>query len=1224
MNPFAGMRVSLGRGIRVVWGILAGSVLPQALSAASLGGEPLQPREGRLPARLFERLSAAATDIDFHLQFPPDAPFDLLTDQTSGAGVAIGDADGDGLPDIFVTRYDLGNRLYRNLGGWRFEDVSERAGVSGMGAWCGGAAFADIDNDGDLDLYVCAYDAPNLLYLNRGDGRFDERAAAFGLDYSGASVMMAFADYDRDGDLDGYLTTHRLKKGGRHLLPKSTREAVERGILEIGQGRAAVRPEYSELFALMDKGGGRRELIIAGQQDVLFRNEGAGQFRAVNEEAGIRGAGIGLAAAWWDYNDDGWPDLYVSNDYKGADQLYRNNGDGTFAESARTALPHIPWFSMGSDSADINNDGRMDFLASDMSGSSHFSQKMGMGNMAKNRWFLLRSNPRQYMRNAVFVATGTERLWEAAALTGLANTDWTWSPKFGDFDLDGRVDLFVSNGMSRDFMNSDLAAAVRAREDWKWRTTPILEQPNLAFRNLGGLSFQSVGAAWGLDQKAASYGAALADLDRDGDLDLAVVDFGQALSLYRNNGTAGAGLLIRLVGQASNRWGIGAKVAAQAGSLTVARVLTAAQGFMSANEPLVHLGFPEARAIDRLEVRWPSGVQQTFHDVQPGQLLKIREAGAVPPSRSPKKETPWFVERTPKWNWKHRERPFDDYLQQPLLPSRQSRLGPGMAAGDVDGDGDEDLFLGGAAGQSGSLALKQPAGWNLITAPFAPDTESEDMGALFFDADSDGDPDLYVVSGGAESKPGSERLKDRLYRNDGRGNFQKTAGVLPGLAVSGSVVSASDFDRDGDLDLFVGGRSTPGRYPLAEPNQLLRNDGGRFAAVADRLASGLRHSGLVTAAIWSDIDSDGWNDLLVAHEWGAIRVFRNRQGRLADETEASGLASRLGWWNGIVSGDFDRDGDMDYLASNRGRNTKYHGNSRHPCVLYYGDVDGSGVPHIVEAKFEGDVCYPERGRSCSAAAMPSLAGRFPTFRKFALASLSEIYPKPQLAGALKLEVNTLDSVLLRNDGSGRFAVEPLPPLAQIAPGFGLAAGEFDGDGWLDCVLAQNDFSPQPETGRMGGGQSLALQGGTGRLPEAVWPAASGLSVTGDAKSAVCSDANQDGLPDVWIAQNNGPVKLFLNQNALRNRFLAVRLQGRTGNPNAVGARVTVHCKDAKPQTQEVNAGAGYLSQSTPALFFGMGANAELKAVEIRWPDGSHSRHARLPAAGGTLQIAQPK
>ncbi|MEM7384885.1 MAG: VCBS repeat-containing protein [Verrucomicrobiota bacterium] len=495
---------------------------------------PLAARTAASGEKQFTRIPGEASGIDLVHLFPDGAPFELMIDQYSGSGVAVGDIDNDGLPDLYLTNYDQGNRLYRNLGDWRFADVTEAAGVGGMQRWGAGTTFADIDNDGDLDLYVCVFNAPNLLYINDGTGAFIESASTFGLDHTGASVMMSFADYDNDGDLDGYLVTHRSPLQGRHRLPKSSKEAFDRGILRIdsssGQRQAVVTDAYRDLFKLVSRRGGRTQLITAGERDLLFRNEG-GTFVNVSDSAGISGHWIGLAATWWDADRDGDPDLYVSNDYKGPDQFFRNNGDGTFTDRTRETFPHTPWLSMGTDFADINNDGDFDFVATDMAGTNHYKQKMGMGNMTKDRWFLEEADPQQYMRNAVYLNSGTERFMEVAFLTGLANSDWTWSAKFGDFDNDGWSDLFFTNGMSRDFMNSDLGKKFKGVRNEKWKDLPILKQPNLVFRNQGAeaLAFESKGTDWGLDQVAASYGAALADLDRDGDLDLIHTNFDEAV-----------------------------------------------------------------------------------------------------------------------------------------------------------------------------------------------------------------------------------------------------------------------------------------------------------------------------------------------------------------------------------------------------------------------------------------------------------------------------------------------------------------------------------------------------------------------------------------------------------------------------------------------------------------------------------------------------------------------
>ncbi len=1189
------------------------------------------PLADRLPAAgrtLFHRVPSSRSGLDFRLQFPQKAPFDLLTDQTSGTGVAIGDVDGDQRPDLFFTTYNQGNRLYRNLGSWKFEDITQEAGVAGEGRWCGGANFVDIDNDGDLDLYVCVYGASNLLYVNRGKGVFDERARSHGLDFVGASVMMSFADYDRDGDLDGYLVTHRRKRRPLHLLPKSTQEAVGRGILKIDSKarRAEVAEPYQEYFQLMDKGNGRLELVIAGERDRLFQNDGEGRFKEVSDAAGIVGFEIGLAASWWDYNNDAWPDLYVSNDYKGGDRLYRNNQDGTFTETTRRVLPHTPWFSMGSDRADINNDGLIDFLASDMSGRDHLSQKMGMGEMGKNRWFLERADPRQYMRNALYLNTGGERMFEIAHQAGLANTDWTWSPKFGDLDMDGYVDLFVSNGMSRDFMNSDLAAAIESRDDAMWRQTPVLKQANFAFRNRGDLTFEPVATHWGLGLMAASYGAALSDLDRDGDLDLVVANFNDEASLYQNLSATGQALLVQLVGRSSNRWGIGAKVTVlldQGEQLT--RVLRSAQGFMSSNEPLLHFGIPTGTQIERVRVEWPSGIVQRLEEVVADQWWVIREpdSGGVDGPGAPSSE-PWFAETPRPFQWDHRERFYDDYQKQPLLPGKQSQAGPGVAVADVDGDGDEDLFVGGAAGQGGVLWVQREGAWKPIESPFAVDSMSEDMGVVFFDADGDRDLDLYVVSGGVEAAVGSRLYRDRLYLNQGSLRFQRAPeGSLPLKFLSGSCVVAGDYDRDGDLDLFVGGRTIPGQYPLAAPNQLLRNDGGRFVDVSETVP-GLGDSGIVTSALWTDPDGDGWLDLMVAHHWGAIALFGNRQGRLGDVSERVGLSGRRGWWNGISGTDWDQDGDMDYLVSNLGRNTKYHGNPEHPSVIYYGDVDGSGVSRIVEAKFEGEIVYPERGKSCSTAAIPSLNSKFKSFKRFAMASLPEIYSPRQLQQALRLEVNHLDSVLLRND-SGRFRMESLPALIQVAPGFGWGVGDFNLDGWDDAFLAQNDFSPQPETGRMDGGMSLVLAGAKGGALRTVWPDASGVKIGGDAKSVAVVDLNADGIPDLVVTQNSGALRCLTNQfDEDSQSLIRIRLKGPPGNPTGIGSRIRLKQGGGRIRTREIYGGSGYLGQSSATVVFALHEPiTEGNGIEVRWHDGRLSQ-VKVPAVGShRIEVPYP-
>ena len=1088
-----------------------------------------------------------------------------------------------------------------------------------------GATFADLDNDGDLDLYVCGYDSPNRLYENRGDGTFIERAGQAGLDFKGASVMMAFADYDRDGDLDGYLLTNRY-------IP-ATGQIVEAELVR-REGHLVIPDELAELVGIMVKPDGREKVIKIGQGDLLYRNNGDGTFSEVTEEAGIEGGDMGLGVVWWDYNHDGWPDIYVSNDFYGADKLYKNNGDGSFTDVIEESVPHTPWFSMGADVADINNDGLLDLMASDMAATTHYKAKANMGEMDEQSWFLTSARPPQYMVNSVYLNSGTSRFFEVSRLYGVGNTDWTWSVKFADFDNDGWVDLYVTNGMTRNWFNSDMRArlytlgGLKTKEGGRlFLEAPPLAEGNLAFRNLQGSHFEKEEESWGLGHLGVSFGAAVGDLDGDGDLDLVVNNFEEPVSVYRNRSSKGNLLQIRLLGTASNSYGIGSQIRVNSGGGTQIRYLTPARGFASSDDPRVHIGLGEDEIIDQLTVEWPSGRRQTLTALPANRLYRITEPSELGSDRTGEHEQePIFTRVGAPPELAHRENPYDDFADQRLFPNKMSQLGPGLAWGRIGEDGKEALYIGGASGQEGRILWAERIDAELPVegqSPFWEDALSEDMGALFFDADGDGDLDLYVVSGGVDRWAFDKALGDRLYLNAGDGSFvESAAAVLPRNSTSGSCVVGGDFDLDRDVDLFVGGRYVPRRYPLSPVSRLLRNEGGKFEDVTEELAPRLRTTGLVTGALWSDVDGDGWVDLLVTHEWGPVKLYRNLEGKaLRDDTERAGLAERLGWWNGIVGGDVDHDGDIDYAVMNFGLNTKYHASFEQPALLYYGDFGPYTGLRLVEASYEDESLFPVRGKSCSTEAMPHLSLNFDTFHKFASATLSQIYAPRDLRGAQRFEVNTLESGILLNDGSGSFTFEPLPRIAQAAPGFGAVLAEIDGDGNPDLYMVQNFFGPQPETGRMDGGLSLLLRGeGDGKF-EPVWPNESGLVVPGDATALAATDLNGDGWVDFAIATNDGPMHFFQNNGSEQNRSFTVRLRGKTGNSSAAGARVTAELVDGSAQTAEIYAGNGYLSQSTDTLFFGLGESGEVSRVTVRWPDGQETIH-RIEAGSASVLLVQ--
>lgn len=1197
-------------------------VVAEHLGGGEIQVSELQPRsEGN--ATLFSPLSLGSTGIDFQIDVNTEHERRRLYEIAfAGAGIAVADYDADGRPDIFMSRHDGADALYRQVGDLEFVDVSRDAGLGDRSEWSSGATFADVNNDGLTDLYVCYYDSPNALYINNGDGTFSDQAAAYGLNHQGASVMAAFADYDRDGDLDMYLLTSQLAANTEVEQQIRITKVLGAG----GRAVPKVPDESLEYTDFVERPNGQFVRIASGQQDILFKNEN-GRFQPVD----FRGTGnsasnesdnhMGMGVVWWDYDGDQWPDIYVANDLFGPDRLYRNNRDGTFTDVVATALPHTPWYSMGVDFADINNDGKFDLMATDMAASSHYEEKVGMGDMAKLGWFLQSAEPRQYMRNALYLNSGTERFMEIAYQAGIASTDWTWSVKLNDYDNDGLNDAFITNGMVRNFMDSDTQREIDATpyvDYWEiLKDKPTKKDSNLAFRNSGDLRFEDVSSDWGIDHLGMSFGAAVADLDRDGDLDLVVNNLNEPAAVYRNDSRTGGRVLVRLKGQSSNSNGVGAVVRIETSDGVQVRQLSPTRGFMSADEPILHFGTGSTGEILQLSVSWPSGTQQVFENLPVDRFFTITEGGSTTVVTQPVAEAALYerVNDSALTRHKHRELPYDDYALQPLLPAKQSQHGPGMAWGDVDNDGDDDVFVGGAAGVPGVLFFAEDNAEFRAAArgPWSAHSDREDLGILWLDADSDGDLDLFVASGGVEVPQGDTDLANRLYLNDGRGNFQKAADDrLPISAESSGVVSAADIDADGDLDLFIGGRSVAGNYPLAPVSQLLRNDDGQFVDVTDEIAPGLRDVGMVTSALWTDVDNDSDPDLMVTLEWGAVRYFENTGSELTDRTQSAGLSSRTGWWNSITSVDLDNDGDSDYVITNVGLNTKYKASLEHPATLYYGEFSESGQSNLIEVHWEDETELPVRGLSCSSGAMPFIADQFGTFDAFARADINQLLSPAKVDTAARFTATELRHGVLLNNGDATFEFEPLPSLAQIAPAFGVVSGDFNLDGNFDVYLVQNSFAPQAETGHMDGGISLLMLGdGTGDL-RAVWPDESGLIVPGDAKSLSMGDLNQDGRADFVVGRNNANAMVLQRSDASTvevGQAMAIRLRGLAGNTTGAGARITAIRADGSRQSTEIHAGSGYLSQSIPVAFLADIAANPIIEVCVSWPmrDSTSSR-----------------
>ncbi len=1023
--------------------------------------EEVQKSKANESSTLFTLIPNSHSNIHFINTVKQDSNFNYTNYPYvyTGGGVAIGDINNDGLQDIYFTSNQNSNKLYLNKGDFKFEDITETAGVVDALGWSTGVSMIDINNDGWLDIYVCksaSINNPELrrnkLFINQKNNTFKEQSKAWGLNHFGYSIQSYFFDYDKDGDLDMYLVNHR--------------------------------PDFQNARKMNSKD---KPVLFENSSDHLYRNDG-NRFTDVSLQARVANHAWGLSASIGDFNNDGWLDIYIANDYIQPDLLYINNKNGTFTDQILDRMKHISYNSMGTDFADINNDMLPDLLTLDMLAEDHLRSKENMPTMnTQGFWFMVNSDHHYtYMSNVLQLNNGNGTYSDIGQLAGISKTDWSWAPLIIDFDNDGFKDIFVSNGIERELGNQDYNKQLKKEKEKKGSMTvvemmnlmPSEKLSNYIYKNNGNLTFENTTLKWGLDKKVNSNGVAYADFDNDGDLDLVMNNSSDKVTLYKNNSVKNY-IKIKLIGSEKNMNAIGAKISVLTDHKEQYQELYTSRGYQSSVTNILNFGIGNENLINKIEVIWSDGSHSIAENIKPNQTITFNKKDFKFDGKTKKEIIQNFTSINSLdlgVDFIHQENDFNDFDAQVLLPQKQSTLGPALAVADINADGLEDFYIGGAKDQAGKIYLQNSQGtFDEKNQPsFNQDKVHEDQKALFFDADGDNDLDLYVTSGGYEFDEGSSLLQDRLYINDGKGNLKKSR-ALPKMHTSTKGITSIDYDKDDDYDLIVGGRVISGKYPEAPRSYLLKNNNGKFEDVTDDIIPELSKIGLVNDFFTTDYDNDGDDDFFVVGEWMPITLFKNDNATFT-KVGIESFKNTEGWWNTIKGADFDNDGDIDYLVGNIGENNKFHPSIEKPLHIYGNYFDDNKTYDMLLSKVYKGKLVPVRGKECSTDQTPFISEKIQSYKEFAASSLEQIYSEEKLQEAYHLTAKIFSSAYIQNNGNGTFTIKNLPSAAQKGPTMAFELADVNKDGNLDILGVGAIYNAEVETIRYDANTGYVLLG----------------------------------------------------------------------------------------------------------------------------------------------------